>query len=96
MRFSVSSNISLSIPARGVWSGLLKLHSSFYIPDNSEVFPSILPIHYSYITAEEISSNFRPSQKTRLNVFEFQTRITQDFNSIGYVLVNSCLPFPSE
>lgn len=63
MHFLVFYNISISIPARGVYSGLLHLYSSFYIPDNSEVFPSILMIYYCYITAKEIISDFRPSQK---------------------------------
>lgn len=60
---SVSYDISISIPARGVGWGLLKIFSSIYSPDNSEILPSILLIYDSYITAGENHSNFRPSQK---------------------------------
>lgn len=48
----VNLDVSISIPARGVCWGLLKIYPSLSLPGNSEIFLFILLIHYGYITAE--------------------------------------------
>lgn len=60
--YIISISISVSIPARGDLEAFSD-QTRVYTPDNSEVFPSILLIHCSYITAEDFSSSFRPSEK---------------------------------
>lgn len=59
--FPTRTILALAFPRAGN-AAALSNYTCFYIPDNAEVFPSILLIHYSYITAEEFSSNLRPSK----------------------------------